>query len=375
MSNRIFKQEELNTITPANIRNYLSKYPELRFVAPWNDVGNVYSLGDEEFFIPEQMDLRDYARDILDIVKALGRIENRTPEQVLADLKNKEDVIRFRCHDENVQDGKMSFSKCVDFVSGARELIMAAACSAATHKISYSSRKPADAEQFMERVQMGQTEIGSFIIVAHTPVEPVLFSDDCDAPYTNSVIPLLKHALEISLEAYRNSDMDRSMDFFSRSSSDGISTNLLDAIAKMNDSAPGGTFDVSISSSIRRRQNISTQKPISFCREHGNVFKQASGIIKLTEPEYDYSVCGPVIDMHREHNDLAGDVVILDLSNRPNRKVTVHLIDKDYDKAAEVHKNRDYIRISGTLKTKRKQTAMLEKTSELEIISELDFEK
>ena len=268
----------------------------------------------------------------------------------------------------------MPFSRCVDFLSGAKELIMAAACSAATHKLSYSSRKPADAEQFMDCVQMGQTEIGSFIVVAHTPVVPELFPDELDSPYTNTVIPLLKTALETSLNAYSISESQQNMDVF-RNPNSGLSTNLLDAIAKMNDSVPDGSFEVSISSSTRRRQSIATKSPIIFHKRHGKLFREASGVIKLTEPDYDYTICGPVIDLHREHNALAGDVVILDLGNRPNRKVTVHLIDKDYDMAAEAHQNRSYLRLSGTLKTKHKQTAMLEKTSEIDSISESDFNK
>jgi hypothetical protein len=90
------------------------------------------------------------------------RAENRQLWQAL------EDTIDFPPAKQQhfvVQEG-------VEAVHHVRGLMMAAACTAVQPRAWFRSRKPAQAEQYLRQVRLGQTEQGSYVLTVQSRVPP-----------------------------------------------------------------------------------------------------------------------------------------------------------------------------------------------------------
>lgn len=146
--------------------------------------------------------LADDAARVADILAALEREEGRSQFQILTDLQHCGcDIVRVRGVCEETRAGTLNFLRWVDFVARTRDLLLAAACSAATHKISYPERIPQQAQRFMESLRFGQTEQGSFVLQIFSPVAPQLRRqesqiDQPEEPYEGRVLPPCKAVLK-----------------------------------------------------------------------------------------------------------------------------------------------------------------------------------
>ena len=171
---RISDKQALLSISPAQLMAYL-RSKGARQVDEFSGKATVWSYGDEELLVPLATRFADYAARMADILASLEREEDRSQLQILTDLQNSGfDVVRVRNVSEDTRTGTLNFMRSVDFVAQTRDLLLAAACSAATHKISYPGRKPQDAERFMDSVRFGQTVQGSFVLQILSPVAPEL---------------------------------------------------------------------------------------------------------------------------------------------------------------------------------------------------------
>ena len=118
-------------------------------------------------------------------------------------------------------------------MTSARDIIMAAACSAATHKSSYSGRWPKDAQRFIEGVRIGKTEQGSFVLQLLAPVAQELYVQETsldvlpeEDPYEHRVVPTLQSGLEALNRAAQQSEIDHKVSHFITAVPQGLTSNL-----------------------------------------------------------------------------------------------------------------------------------------------------
>ena len=217
---RISDKQALLSISPAQLMAYL-RSKGARQVDEFSGKATVWSYGDEELLVPLATRFADYAARMADILASLEREEDRSQLQILTDLQNSGfDVVRVRNVSEDTRTGTLNFMRSVDFVAQTRDLLLAAACSAATHKISYPGRKPQDAERFMDSVRFGQTVQGSFVLQILSPVileshtQGTLFDLPEVLPYKKRVIPTLESGLKALNTAARQTSKDKNIDHF-----------------------------------------------------------------------------------------------------------------------------------------------------------------
>lgn len=133
----------------------------------------------------------------LEIADRIACIEQRSIESVVEDLiSSNSDILRFRKVSEDIKGGSIPFEDAIGFFSGAKQMLSAAACSAANPVLHHVRTDRMEARQLIQHARMGQTEIGSFMFKILCPLDavkdPPLISEV--QPFTRTVTTLLMHA-------------------------------------------------------------------------------------------------------------------------------------------------------------------------------------
>lgn len=190
---RISDKQALLSISPTQLMAYL-RSKGARQVDEFSGKAAVWSYGDEELLVPLATRFADYAARIADILAVLEQKEERSQLQILHDLQYSDfDIIRVKISSEDSKNGSFNLVRSIDFIAKMRELLLAAACAAATYKQHYTGRKPDKAIRFINNVRFGQTEQGSFILQL---LSPVTIKNERDSLYIKRVVPTLQYTLE-----------------------------------------------------------------------------------------------------------------------------------------------------------------------------------
>lgn len=357
MKAHISDKETLQNITPAQVLAYLHGREACK-TGEIQGKATIWQYGKEELLVPSATRFADYAMRIAEILSQLEKEEDRSQLIIVEDiLYSGFDVIRVRNVSEDTRQGTLNLLRSVDFVRQARDLLMAAACSAATHKSSYPGRRPQDADQFMDGVRFGKTEQGSFVLQLLAPVVPefraqgTLLDDFPDKePYEHRVVPTLQSGLEALNLAAQNSVIDNEVSHFITAVPQGLTSNLCDAVTGMYDSLKPKYIEVGITYSANRRQS----RPlacISVDSGYIPVIRAASSHIKASGPEQEDGqlVRGYVIRLASEDPAESGEITIKDLMTQRPRYLVVELAGDDYQKAIAAHHNKQVVELSGTV--------------------------
>lgn len=371
---RISDKQALLSISPAQLMAYL-RSRGARHVDEFPGKAAIWSYGDEELLVPLATRFADYAARMADILASLEREEDRSQLQILTDLQNSGfDVVRVRNVSEDTRTGTLNFMRSVDFVAQTRDLLLAAACSAATHKISYPGRKPQDAERFMDSVRFGQTVQGSFVLQILSPVAPELRKQGSlldqteELPYERRVIPTLESGLKALNSAVQQASNDINLDHFQQAAPQGLTTNLCDALAGLYDSLKPQYIEFSITYSVNRQQTHPLAR-ISVDAGYIPLIREASARIKDTEPEPEQMVRGLVTGLESDNPRETGVIKIKDVMASRPRLLLVELSGEDYTRALAAHAARKLVELTGTV-VKSGRTLRLVADSPLTIVED-----
>lgn len=361
----------LNNLSPIEITSYLISKGSSRRGA-LRDVAGVWEYAGSEIIVPNDKQLADYAPSISTILMQLEKTENRSQLEIVKDIQlSGYDVVRVRNTSTEAKKGSIPIVDSVKLITNTKEMILAAACSLVSKKASYLTRKPQQAEEYIKTVRLGQTEIGSFVITALSPVGPELKSAQPTLldlpqelpPYEKRVIPALHRALVAINDAARAASESQDVTPFISNIENGVTSNLCDAIAALNDTAEGGFIEVGFTLS-KNRKGAKPIVPVIFDKEYTPIFKEASKEIKAREPQPDQEIIGFVVNLNRQTDDTVGQITIQDIQPDKQRSVVVQLDDATYSQAIQAHEQKNLVRITGTVSRHGRGYA-LEPASEL----------
>jgi len=149
-------------------------------------------------------------------------------------------------------DGSIGIDPGVEIVQHARNLLASAACAALDPRRAYHLGKFQQAEDYMRRVRLGQTEHGSFVVTLLAPIPPALsaieqrslWPDLEKEPYERQVTRILAQALRSAHSAVVASNRGIGLTAFTDAVSQGVSANLCEAVASIIDQADGADLSV-----------------------------------------------------------------------------------------------------------------------------------
>jgi hypothetical protein len=279
MKAHILDSHALCAISPAALAAFARSENWIK-VEGFGDHADVYAgEGRPEIVVPRTDLLADYASAVSRLIEVFAKCTDSDELMVYRDLVGADrDVVRVRVHGAD-RDGSVALDAGVTIVAKAREMLLAAACAVRTPQPIYRPHTNREANDYMRRVKLGQTEHGSFVVTLLAPVPPLLEAEQGrtwaslnDEPLERIITRRLMEALEASRHA---AELARSGDVaaFENAVTSGVSANLCEAVAGLIEPSDG--LDISLTWA-RTRPTPETQRKVAFSSKDAEILREAA---------------------------------------------------------------------------------------------------
>lgn len=349
-------KEALLAISPTALSAYALASGWVK-VDDYGDHSDVYiQEGMPEIILPRTQQLGDYTSVVLRLIEIFSKVSDIDEVALYQDLVTADrDVIRVRS-DEGDNQGTVSVSAGINLLTGARDMLLAVACSLTNPQPFYRAKANKKARTYLDHVRLGQTERGSFIITLLTPVisPPTLQSfslnseqddDQNEVPFARQVTRRLEHALSFTQHATKKV-VAGDTKYFPEAIKEGISANL--CLALVNLIKPYSTVDISLTWA-RTRPIKSHHKAVRFVKDDAPILSEAARLFRERKPQSDVNLVGFVQSMKRDEIERDGTITLRTQINKQTRTVTITLNQSDYAKAIQAHQQREKMSIKGNL--------------------------
>ncbi len=259
------------------------------------------------------------------------------------------DTVRVRAAESD--DGSVTLNAGVDLVSGARDMLLSAACSLRESQPVYRAGANREAVELVSHLRLGQTDQGSFVVTLLTPVVPaplpVLLPDpdDRNAPIQRRMTRRLVGALAAVREAAERTAAGETA-AFGDAVADGVSANLCEALVRLIDPFP--TLDISVSWA-RTRPVAVPATAARFGRADVAYLREAARSLRDRAPRPDVRLYGFVRRLKRRETGDDGTISLRAKIDGQRHSVTAVLERADYEKAVQAHGDRTPVVLSGDL--------------------------
>ena len=303
-----------------------------------------------EIIVPRTERLGDYASVVAMLIDTFADVADEDALTVYRDLVTADrDVVRVRAGESD--DGSVGLEDGVNLVSGARDLLLSAACSVREPQPVYRPGANREAAELLKRMRLGQTDQGSFVVTLLTPVVPppmpTLFPDphDGNAPIERRTTRRLVEAVAAAQQATERAAAGDDGAFEGTVSS-GVSANLCDALVRIIEPFP--TLDVGVS--WARTRPVAIQGTVvRFGQADAALLREAASSLRERAPRPDVCLHGFVRLLKRGEADDDGTIrLATDIDGR-QQSVVVVLGRADYDRAVQAHKDRALVVLAGDL--------------------------
>jgi hypothetical protein len=366
----------LRAITPTALVGYIRAegWHRIDSYGAHSDVFALENVG--ELVIPGTDALADYADVVSSILERLSFFEGRDELQVYRDLVGADrDVIRVRAPDA-CDDGSVRVDSGVEIISQARNLLLAAACAAKDPRSSYRAGKIKDAADYMDRVRLGQTEQGSFVVTMLAPVPPALESADqlslwptiSDEPFDRLVTRRLADGLQAARTAAEAAVRGEGVEAFERAVPKGVSANLCEALATLIDRGQG--LDVSLTWA-KTRPTPEPRRKIEFSVSEAPLFKEAARLFRSMEPRPDERLIAFVVRADRKPDEEVGHATLSAFLDGQPVSIRADLEDQSFSTAVTALDGKTPIAVTGDLR-RRGQRWQLENVRDLMVLDSED---
>jgi hypothetical protein len=264
--------------------------------------------------IPIQADSTDYPDAIVDAGERLSSHEGRPVIAVLNDLfLVGSDVLRCRVISPHAQTGVISLDGGLNLLQGARQAILAAACTAKNPVRVHPRMTWEEATQMLRATKLGQTEHSSFVVKIACPVEAVDGAQlpDSGEPFVRRATRILMESAGRLVTAIQRNEVET---MESATNAVPISANLCEAFARMHavDESAKLTISATWSGTISPPESITPTK-VSLEPDYFPVIeKVAQRLRAIAEPKRDVFV-GTVEELRGEFDQIgrrSGEVIV-----------------------------------------------------------------
>lgn len=150
-----------------------------------------------QLIVPLDEEFDDYPERVAEAVQRLAEFEGRPAREVLDHLLlPPADVIRIRERSPDAEEGNLPLDHAVRLIDGLRKALLATAHSVLVPQAYHPRLSRGEAEQFLSRCRLGQTERGSFVLMVACPLDVTagLFEPQI-GPFARRVTSLLMQSL------------------------------------------------------------------------------------------------------------------------------------------------------------------------------------
>ena len=301
-----------------------------------------------EIVVPLTTRLGDYASAVAELIKTFAQVANQDELTVYRALAIADrDLIRIRAAESD--DGSLGLDDGVTLVEGAREMVLSAACSLDDPQPVYRAEANRSAVELLQKMQLGQTDQGRFVIKLLTPVlpppipSPFEDPDDHNAPTTRRLTRRLVESLTAAHRAVEQVSSGDG-DAFERTVTSGVSANLCEALAKLIEPFP--TLDVGVS--WARTRPMMRKPPVCrFGRADAALLSEAARSFRERDPKPDVHLHGFVRILDRAEEDADGTIRLRTDIDGQRQSVAAVLEQADYQQAVHARKDRALVALKG----------------------------
>ena len=343
--------EALKAVSPAALSAYARTAGWSKAEA-YGDHSDVYvAQGRPEIILPRTEHLGDYADIVSRLVEIFANAVETDELSLYRDLVTADrDVIRVRAVENS--DGAVAVDDGLALLRGAHDLLLATACSLRNPRPLYRAGSNREAVDQVSRIQLGQTEQGSFAVTLLTPVvaPPMqsIFTDEW-GPEVDPVERRLTRRLTGALEAARTATgrtVVGGTDAFSGAVEEGVSANLCDALAMLIEPFPALDVSVTWARTLPRK---TARKTVRFGRFDAPILREAARSFRNREPRPDERVFGFVQRLKRDEAETGGVIALRTSVDGRNQSIATILESFDYERAIQAHRAKAPIVMEGDL--------------------------
>ena len=312
---------------------------------------DVYNGGTlPEIIVPRTKDLADYASIVTRLIKIFSSVAKISEFSLYNDLMTVDrDIIRVRVDGE---DSTVDLNEGANLITGARDMLLAAACSLDNPKPLYRPKANRKAVAYLNHVRLGQTEPGSFVVTllspAITPSLQNLLSRDTE-DVTPSKARRMTSRLFDALTAIREATNKTTLgdaEAFDNAVVSGASANLCDALIQMTE--PFQTLDISVTWARTQPMSI-PRHAVQFTNNDTPILNKAVLDFREREPITGVHLRCSVQKLERDDGKTGGTVILRTIFKDKTLLVKTILNRPDYDQAIDAHKEKVEIVATGNL--------------------------
>lgn len=344
--------DALQEVSPISLAAY-AKTHGWKKASAYAEHADVYSAEDRpEILIPRTRNIGDYASVVLRLIEIFTEVGGESQLSVYRDLMTADrDLIRVRAGEVS---GGIAVGDAVALVEASRDMLLAATCSLKNPRPLYRAGANQEAADFLRRVQMGQTERGSFVVTLLTPVVPPPIPPPLDPEWTGvepSERKISKRLVE-ALEATRRSvEMAASGDTaaFGGAVRQGVSANLCEALSTLMERF--STVEVGVAWARSFPADPPSQT-VQFDRAAAPILQAAARAFRDRAPKEGVEVVGFVQRLHREEEEADGEISLharIPGSAGRMHTITAILEEADYERAIDAHRRKLTVIAEGDL--------------------------
>lgn len=348
--------DALTSVSPAELSAY-ARTEGWVFTETYGDHSDVYTRnGHQEIIVPRTQRLGDYARVVAQLIDIFADAADVDQVSLFRDLITADrDVVRVRVGEA---DGShVAVNDGVDLVKGARDMLLAAACSLGKPQAVYRAGKIKEANEYLDRVRLGQTEEGSYVVTLYSPTIPPLIDNSLvqertfgeqwrlpdDEPLERRATTRLAEALEATRHASERA-AGGDAEAFSTAVPRGVSANLCDSLVTLIN--PFDELDVNFAWARTRPKS---RVMASFGEGDVPILQEASRLFRLSEPQPNVRLYGFVRVLNRREDELDGRITLRASVDDKISSVVVMLPLHDYRRAIQAHDDRAMAIVDGDL--------------------------
>lgn len=342
-----FSKKDLFSINPSVVNFYLRSHGWQKY-GSYADIGNIYYLGNEarQILAPTSSDFRDYADVLFNVINELAKIEERSAEQIYKDLQvTDSDIVRIRIPTK-ADGSSISLAEGKELVEQSYSLLMSAACSAVKPQMVCRLARNKDVAAYMEQLQMGQTERGSFVLTLLSKIPPILEPDlfEESESFSRKVVrTLINSLLSVKTAIARVNGGEQDIAAFEERIHDGVSANLCEALSKL----PEERVDIFVNWALT--QPLGERFHCSFSRADKDLLHEAGEVLRRKAPRSDEMLTGFVTKVHSENPEQGGLVTFKFLLDDTLKPVSANFDSVLYKQLIDAHKNHSEVCIEGDL--------------------------
>ena len=303
-----------------------------------------------DIIVPRTERLGDYASVVAALIDTFASVAGQDQLAVYRSLVTTDrDVVRVRAAES--EDGSVTLTAGVSLIDGAREMLLSAACSLRERQPVYRAGANREASDLLNRVRLGQTDHGSFVVTLLTPVVPppmpALFPDpdDRNAPVERRMTMRLVEALTAVRQATeRTAAGDK--EAFGDAVAEGVSANLCEALVRLVEPFP--TLDVGVSWAQTRPLEIASSI-VRFGQADAALLREAARSLRDRAPRPDVDLYGFVRLLKRREEEDDGIIGLATTIDGQPQAVKVVLERVDYERAIRAHHDRAPVVLNGDL--------------------------